>query len=165
MNHTSGNICHVCGYVQHQGLTQVHSKSCQFYTKNETTEALNRSTYLVNTITPADVELMRKVNGGIKHDNGKPDLSLLPRVALELEAKVMEFGAKKYGRYNYKAGFEYTRLLAAALRHINAFNDGEDNDQESNISHLSHARCCLGMLLDCIALGTATDNRYKKENL
>lgn len=101
---------------------------------------------------------------GTKHDAGKPDLTLLPKVALDQEALVMGFGANKYGRYNYKAGFDYSRLTAAALRHITAFNDGEDLDPESGISHLAHARCCLGMLLDCINLGTANDNRFKKES-
>jgi hypothetical protein len=101
--------------------------------------------------------------GGTKHDSGKPPLTLVPKAATELEAKVYAFGAKKYGRYNYKKGFEYSRLLDAALRHLQAFNDGEDNDPESGMSHLGHARCCIGMLIDCIELGTATDDRYKRE--
>jgi len=104
------------------------------------------------------------MSGGTKHDSGKAPLSLIPRVALEAEAQVMGFGAKKYGRHNYKQGFEYSRLLDAALRHIHAFNDGEDNDPESGISHLAHARCCLSMLLECINIGTATDDRFKKDS-
>lgn len=102
-------------------------------------------------------------SGGTKYDKGKAPITLVPRVAIELEAAVMAYGAKKYARYNYKQGFDYTRLLDAALRHTLAFTDGEDTDPETGLSHLAHARCCLGMLLDCINLGTATDDRFKKE--
>lgn len=85
---------------------------------------------------------------GVKHDQGKPQLSLIPRSALIAEAHVMGFGAEKYGRDNWKHGLHYTRLIDAALRHILAYNDGEDNDPETGLSHLAHARCCLGMLID-----------------
>lgn len=101
--------------------------------------------------------------GGTKHDDGKVSLSLVPRAALEAEARVYGFGAKKYGRDNYKKGFKYTRLIDAALRHIAAALDGEDNDPESGESHLAHARCCIGMLMEITRLGTVTDDRFKKE--
>jgi len=103
------------------------------------------------------------MSGGTKHDSGKAPLSIIPRVALELEAQVFAFGAKKYARDNYKKGFAHTRLLDAALRHIYAHIDGEDTDPESGLPHLAHARCCLSMLLECQRLGTATDDRFKKE--
>lgn len=140
------------------GVTFVTCSVCekQFYI---TIAELSRQE-LFNCKSPACV---RSSGGGTKHDTGKAPLSLVPRIALELEARVMAMGAKKYGKFNYRAGFDYSRLIDAALRHITAFNDGQDNDEESGLSHLAHARCCLGMLLDCINLGTATDDRYKKE--
>lgn len=104
------------------------------------------------------------MSGGTKHDQGKAPLSMVPLAALEPEARVMGFGAKKYGRMNYTEGFEYSRLIDACLRHVYSFQNGEDIDPESGMSHLAHARCCLGMLLHCIALGTAIDDRYKKGN-
>lgn len=102
--------------------------------------------------------------GGTKHDQGKAPLSLISYAALEAEARVMGYGEKKYSRHNYKKGFPYGRLIDAALRHIGAFNSGQDLDPETGESHLAHARCCLGMLMECIHLGTATDDRYKKES-
>ena len=36
--------------------------------------------------------------GGIKHDAGKIDLTLIPLIAIETEAKVLMFGEQKYGR-------------------------------------------------------------------
>lgn len=99
---------------------------------------------------------------GIKHDSGKPPISLIPREALEEEAKVFAFGASKYGRDNYKFGMDWTRCIDAALRHIVAFADNEDLDPESRLSHLAHAKCCLSMLLFYAANNRGNDNRYKK---
>lgn len=84
---------------------------------------------------------------GIKHDAGKAPLSLIPREALEQEAQVFGFGAKKYGRNNYRLGMEWSRVIDAALRHVVAFANGEERDSESGMSHLAHARCCLAMLI------------------
>jgi hypothetical protein len=102
-----------------------------------------------------------KKNAGTKHDSGKPPISLIPRVAIEQEALVMGFGAEKYGKGNWSNGLSYSRLIDACLRHTLAFADGEDNDPETGLSHLAHARCCLGMLL---AMPTEWDDRTTKED-
>lgn len=99
---------------------------------------------------------------GIKHDADKTDLSLLPRVSLEQEARALQFGVQKYGRYNYVKGFESSRLIAACLRHVVAWQDGEDKDPESGVSHLGHAKACLSMLLHLEQLGNLQDNRLKR---
>lgn len=96
---------------------------------------------------------------GKKFDSGKPDLSLIPLSALIEEAKGFMLGERKYGRYNYSEGMEASRLVGAALRHILAWQQGENQDPESGASHLGHARCCLAMLLECERLGTLKDNR------
>ena len=101
-------------------------------------------------------------NTGVKHDEGKAPLSLIPTCALAAEARAMGFGAKKYGRFNYRGGMDWSRLIDASLRHITAFNAGENDDSESGLPHLAHARACLGMLLDYIENNLGTDDRYKK---
>lgn len=80
---------------------------------------------------------------GIKHDQDKPDLSMVSYELLEEVAYVRMFGAKKYARDNWKNGFKVTRSCAAALRHIYLFLRGETNDPESGRSHLAHAICGL----------------------
>jgi hypothetical protein len=100
--------------------------------------------------------------GGVKHDSGKVDLTLIPLVALESEARALMFGEAKYGRYNYTQGFEASRLTAAALRHIYQYIAGEDVDKESGLHHLGHARANLAMYLHCEQLGTLRDNRRGK---
>jgi len=98
---------------------------------------------------------------GTKHDQGKPDLSLVPFSAQCAEALVFQFGAQKYGRDNFKQGMESHRLVAAALRHIGAYWQGEDLDPESGLSHLGHARCCLSMLIELERLGKLKDTRFR----
>ena len=85
---------------------------------------------------------------GRKYDTGKPDYTLLPWDAVEEIVKVLDFGARKYARDNWKhvEGAE-TRYLAAALRHITAHARGEKDDSETGISHLAHAGCCILFLL------------------
>lgn len=101
-----------------------------------------------------------------KNDTTKIDLSILPLPALEEMAKAFMFGEKKYGRYNYCSGFDSHRLVGAALRHLSAWQDGEDLDPEvgkdgqpSGASHLGHAMASIAMLLHTIRLGTNKDTR------
>jgi hypothetical protein len=87
---------------------------------------------------------------GIKHDTGKPDLSLVPLGLVEGCARAMMFGVGKYGRDNWRGGFNDSRLLAACLRHIMAYTNGERIDAESGLCHLDCASFSLGVVLDQI---------------
>jgi hypothetical protein len=55
---------------------------------------------------------------------------------------------------------DWSRMVGAALRHIHAFNDGEDNDPESGLSHIDHALCCLMFLSNYQVTRTEFDDRY-----
>lgn len=89
-----------------------------------------------------------KITGkGVKHDAGKLPYDLLPWQALEEVVKVLEFGAAEYGPYNWASGMKFSRLLAAAFRHLVSYWRGERNDAETGYSHLAHAVCCLLFLL------------------
>lgn len=84
---------------------------------------------------------------GTKHDAGKEPLDLIPYESMQEIAKVLAFGAKKYAPFNWTKGIAYSRLLAAAMRHMHAYNSGIDKDEETGISHLGHAGCCIMFLL------------------
>lgn len=88
-----------------------------------------------------------KQEPGTKFDAGKPRTELLPWPALFEVAKVLTKGAEKYGDWNWRKGMSYSRLLGAATRHLGAWANGENLDQEFEISHLAHAACCLLFLL------------------
>lgn len=85
---------------------------------------------------------------GIKHDNQKPDMSLLSPYALEAIAAVMTAGKTKYGADNWRGGLAFSRLYAAVMRHLTAYNRGELKDPETGLSHLAHASCGLAMMLE-----------------
>lgn len=108
----------------------------------------------------ATPEFRDKFLSGIKHDNEKPDMSLLSSIALTKIAEVMSFGKHKYTANNWRGGISYSRLEAAAMRHILAWNGGESLDLESGMSHLAHASCCLMMLLEFETTRPELDDRY-----
>ena len=89
------------------------------------------------------------MNNGKKYDADKPMMNLMPASA-ELEvAKVLTFGAKKYGAENWRRVENADdRYMAAAMRHINAARRGEVLDDESGLNHLAHAACCLMFILE-----------------
>jgi hypothetical protein len=101
------------------------------------------------------------IGTGIKHDSNKPPMNLLSREALEQTAMVMGFGKEKYAAHNWRNGFAWSRPLSAAMRHLMAFNDGEDKDPESGLSHLAHAACCIMFLLEFEKTHQHLDDRFK----
>jgi hypothetical protein len=107
------------------------------------------------TVAPSD-----GLAGGVKHDDGKPRMDLLPPEALREIAGVLTMGAQKYDAHNWRRGFAYSRLIAAALRHLFAWVGGENKDPESGKSHLAHAACCLMFLITFEQTNTGTDDRY-----
>lgn len=82
-----------------------------------------------------------------KFDSGKLSITLLEPFYIEELVKVMQYGANKYGRDNYKLCKEPQRYLDAAYRHIMAYQTGEMRDKESCLTHLSHAAVNLLFLL------------------
>src|SRR5574337_536268 len=91
---------------------------------------------------PELLEAMHKAATGVKHDEEKIPLDLLDPLALEGLAKVLQFGAKKYARENWRGGISYSRVFAALLRHTFAILRGEYIDPESGLPHIDHVGCC-----------------------
>lgn len=101
---------------------------------------------------------------GVKHDQEKPMLALLPMHGVVGVGRAMSYGAKKYGQHNYLGGIALTRLLSAALRHLAAYIMGEDCDSESGLSHLDHAGACILMAIEMKARKPHLDDRYHEES-
>jgi len=83
---------------------------------------------------------------GRKDDQDKVRMELIPVDCLWDEARVWTFGAKKYADRNWEKGFAWSRAYGAALRHLTRFWNSHDNDEETGLSHVAHAVCCLRML-------------------
>jgi len=84
---------------------------------------------------------------GIKFDQDKIRMDLLPMEALVEVAKVLTFGAKKYGDRNWEQGIEFWRLRGAKMRHDAASVLGEQVDPESGLLHKAHEACSILMEL------------------
>lgn len=93
------------------------------------------------------------MNDGKKDDKGKPDLTQLRglRDALATVCRVLDHGARKYGRENYRmvASERYDKAL---LRHA---LDPEDRDEESGELHVAHVAACALIYLQNRANGKA----------
>lgn len=96
----------------------------------------------------------------IKFDQEKEPMDLLPYSALKGTSRVLAYGANKYARHNWRKGFDWSRLIAAAMRHLHAFNDGENVDPESELPHLDHAACMLMFLQAHYTEGLGNDDRF-----
>ena len=94
-------------------------------------------------------KLFMGIEKGKKYDSDKPHLYLLPPKTLYEVGKVLTFGAEKYDPHNWrKVDDLQNRYSSAAMRHILAHIDGEDLDEETGLSHLAHAICCLMFKLE-----------------
>ena len=133
------------------------SLSFEIYQKNTMNEKTSNETGKMAESTKST----QKAEVASKFDGGKVMLELLPWEALIEIAKVLTFGAGKYGAHNWRGtGLSYSRLLGAALRHLSAWAMGEDRDKETGLSHLAHAGCCILFLLSYTLLsGAMADER------
>jgi len=63
------------------------------------------------------------------------------------------------GARNWEQGMAWSRLYAATFRHLTAWWGGERTDQETGLSHLAHAGCCVCFLIAFELRGIGTDDR------
>lgn len=68
----------------------------------------------------------------------------------------------KTGAHNWRGGIAYSRLIAAALRHLFAIMRNEDTDPESGLPHTAHLSCCIMFLHWMMTNRKDLDDRYKK---
>ena len=94
---------------------------------------------------------------GRKDDASKARCDLLPPRALEAVARVLAYGASKYGANNWRLVPDLrARYTAATLRHLLAAMRGEVHDADTGEDHLAHAACCVLFMLE-LAERTRTD--------
>ncbi len=105
---------------------------------------------------------------GKKDDSEKIRVELLPAGALLEVAKVLTFGASKYGANNWQNVRPIARYYAAALRHLFARIRGQRFDPETGFHHLAHAACCILFMLSieigCDPAGALEDEDRDKKS-
>ncbi len=78
-----------------------------------------------------------------KHDAGKYEPTLIYTSLIQEVSAVRKYGAEKYGSTEDWRSTPPIKHFNAIMRHLNAFLDGEYDDQESKLSHLAHAATTL----------------------
>lgn len=90
----------------------------------------------------------------------KIQLNLVPPASKAYQALAMEDGAVKYGPYNWRDNKVIASIyVAAAMRHVEMWYDGEDNAEDSRKPHLGHALACIGIIVDALETGNLIDDR------
>jgi hypothetical protein len=91
----------------------------------------------------------------------KVPLHLVPPTAIAHMAMGFADGGGKYQPYNWRAEpISASVYYGAARRHLDAWWEGEDYAEDSNVHHLAHAMCCMAMILDTMGRpGGLNDNR------
>lgn len=67
------------------------------------------------------------------------------------------------GAHNWRKGFAWTRLIAAAFRHLKAILQCEDIDPESGLPHVDHLMCMVAFLSGHQKCGYGKDDRWRSE--
>lgn len=97
---------------------------------------------------------------GRRFDQGKVPMHLLPFIALKEIAKVLAFGEKKYGAWNWAKGMKWSRVESPLQRHYEKYQRGLDLDEESGLYHTAHIACNALFLLTFQLLGLGEDDRH-----
>ena len=96
---------------------------------------------------------------GKRFNKGKTRHDLTPAFAQEQYAKVITFGAKKYGPNNYRDGMKWSNVISSASRHLEAIKNGEDFDKESGLLHSAHMMCNSAFLTEYYKIYPQGDDR------
>ena len=75
---------------------------------------------------------------GLRYNEGKLRQDLLPAYAIDRVAEVLSKGSIKYSPRNWENGMSWTSVVASLKRHLSAFEQGEDFDNETKLLHIAH---------------------------
>ncbi|CAB4135932.1 Protein of unknown function DUF4406 [uncultured Caudovirales phage] len=90
----------------------------------------------------------------------KAPMWLLPPVALRAISWVHGLGSVKYGPWNWrKTKVCASTYISAIHRHLAAWHEGQDTDDESGQSHLAHIGACCNILMDAQHHNRLDDDR------
>lgn len=114
---------------------------------------------------------MKDMEEGAKFDAGKVRIELVPPELVFAVATILTFGAIKYADRNWEKGMSWGRIFGSLMRHMWAWWAGKgpttqsflfgELDQETGLSHLWHAGCCIAFLISYEERGIGTDDRWK----
>ena len=112
---------------------------------------------------------MAELKEGLKFDDDKVRLELIPTELLYAVGTILTFGANKYAERNWELGMKWSRVFGALMRHMWCWWAGKspttksflfgELDDETGYSHLWHAVACLTFLIAYEERGVGEDDR------
>ena len=97
---------------------------------------------------------------GARFNTNKAEFHQLPLFALEGVVRILEYGAKKYAPGNWLKGQPWLVPFDSMMRHMAAWQRGEELDPESGLPHLDHALTNLIFLSAFRDVYPEGDNRW-----
>lgn len=100
------------------------------------------------------------IKKGLRYDEGKPRMDLIPPELLFAIAEVLTYGAEKYAPRNWERGMIWGKeVYAPLIRHLEKWKKGEERDEESGLTHLAHAACNIAFLVALTQRQLGIDDR------
>lgn len=111
-----------------------------------------------------------KKQEGLRFNNGKTRIGLIPPFAIEQIARILTYGAHKYtipsegivGDNNWRNGMDWSRTLDSLERHLNKFKSCIDNDEETGMLHIAHVAVNAMFLTEFYKIAPEKDDRWRR---
>ena len=97
-----------------------------------------------------------------RKNQNKPPVDLVPPALMLGAARALGHGAGKYRAsdpFNFLRAYTFRTVYASLTRHLLAWYQGQEQDEESGLSHLDHVAANLSMLLHYEAANISKDDR------
>ena len=95
-----------------------------------------------------------------KAAKNKTPLHLVPLSFMRGVAEALATGAAKYGAWNWRMNhITASTYISACERHLRAWQEGQELDEESKLHPLKHAAATLAVLIDAIEHKSWIDDR------
>lgn len=116
---------------------------------------------VVGHIASEEIRVTNEKTGGEKGSKIER-YDLVPVDPLRWLATLYGKGAAKYSERNWEKGYDWSLSYAAMQRHLNAFWEGQDFDEETGVPHLTNAAFHAFALVTFMTTHPELDNRPSK---
>lgn len=83
------------------------------------------------------MEKLKVDGGGLRYDDGKERVDLIPGDSMLVLGQVYAVGAKKYAERNWERGMPWSKCLGPLMRHLFKWMRGEKFDPEDGQLHIA----------------------------
>ena len=95
----------------------------------------------------------------LRFNEGKPKWHLVHMKSLTPLVRVLEFGADKYGAFNWQKDTKREVILDSMFRHVIELMDGNEMDEESKQHHIGH------ILANAMFYNYQFEKRWKRKEI